>query len=207
MYEFILDNFAKDVTLNDDERAFLLERLELKEYKRKEKVLSAGTIARELNFVVEGCLRIYHVDETGKEHSVSFFPEGWWATDLESFYSETPSFYAIDALEDSKIFKLGYKSIEELYNLSPTFERFFRILTQKGYIIYQRRMTSALFQSAETRYHNFQTLFPSLENRISKKLIASYLGITPEFLSLLRKNIHSREQNKSRGQNRKQGKK
>lgn len=192
MYESILNNFAKDISLNDDEKGFLLDRLKLKEYKKKNKVLSAGAIARELNFVVEGCLRIYHVDETGREHSVSFFPEGWWATDLESFYSETPSFYAIDALEDSKIIALGHDEIEDLYELSPKFERFFRILTQKGYAIYQRRMTSALFRSAEIRYRNFQNLFPSLENRISKKLIASYLGITPEFLSLLRKNVRSR---------------
>ncbi len=199
MYEPILNNFTKDVALNEDERALLLERLELKEYKKKDKILLAGTIAKELNFVVEGCLRIYHVDETGKEHSVSFFPEGWWATDLESFYSKTPSFYAIDALEDSKIITLGHNKIEELYDLSPKFERFFRILTQKGYIIYQRRMTSALFQSAETRYRNFQNLFPSLENRISKKLIASYLGITPEFLSLLRKNVHSKRDGNSFG--------
>ena len=193
MYERILNNFAIDITLNDAERTFLLDRLELKEYKKKDKILLAGTVAKELNFVAEGCLRIYHVDETGKEHSVSFFPEGWWATDLESFYAKTPSFYAIDALEDSKIFALGHNKIEELYNRSPRFERFFRILTQKGYIIYQRRMTSALYRSAETRYRNFQDLFPSLENRISKKLIASYLGITPEFLSLLRKNARSKK--------------
>lgn len=199
MYEPILNNFAKDITLSDDEKALLLERLELREYKKKDKILLAGSIAKELNFVVEGCLRIYHVDETGKEHSVSFFPEGWWATDLESFYSKTPSFYAIDALENSKIIALGHNNIEELYDLSPKFERFFRILTQKGYIIYQRRMTSALFRSAETRYRNFQNLFPSLENRISKKLIASYLGITPEFLSLLRKNVHSKKDGNSFG--------
>jgi CRP-like cAMP-binding protein len=193
MYESILINFAKDIILNDNERAFLLERLELKEYKKKDKVLVAGTTAKELNFVVEGCLRIYHVDESGKEHSVSFFPEGWWATDLESFYAKTPAFYSIDALEDSKIIKISHAKIEELYNFSPNFERFFRILTQKGYIIYQRRMTAALFQSAETRYRNFQNLFPTLENRISKKLMASYLGITPEFLSLLRKNHYSKK--------------
>ena len=193
MYESILDNFAKHVSLNEEERTFLLDSLEFREYKKKDKVLVAGAIAKELNFVVEGCLRIYHVDETGKEHSVSFFPEGWWATDLESFYARTPSFYAIDALEDSKILALSHNKIDKLYELSPKFERFFRILTQNGFIIYQRRVTAALFRSAEARYRNFKNLFPTLENRISKKHIASYLGITPEFLSVLRKQVSSKK--------------
>ena len=116
-----------------------------------------------------------------------FFAESWWAADVASLYSQKSAFYAIDALEDTDVLRLGIDSLEELYSFSPKFERFFRILTQNGFVIYQRRMTSAMSRPAIDRFHNFQKLFSDLEQRIAQKYIASYLGITPEFLSTMKK--------------------
>lgn len=187
MYNLLLANFHKHVNLDEDEQHALISRLKPKTYKRKEKVLYAGDTCKAVSFVVKGCLRMYHTDDDGNEHIVNFFAENWWAADVDSFYSQKPAFYTIEALEDTEVFRLGIDALEELYNLSPKFERFFRILTQNGFVIYQRRMTSAMSLPAIERYHHFQKLFPDLEQRIAQKYIASYLGITPEFLSKIRK--------------------
>ena len=103
MYEMILENFAKHVSLDISETEALLLRLKPKEFKRKEQVLQAGNVCKSVSFVCKGCLRIYHIDENGKDHTTHFFPENWWASDVASFYSQKPSFYAIDALENSSV--------------------------------------------------------------------------------------------------------
>lgn len=187
MYDLILANFARHVHLNEDEQQAVISRLQPKTYRRKERVLNAGDTCKAVAFVVKGCLRLYHTDDSGNDHIVNFFAESWWAADVASLYSQKPAFYAIDTLEDTDILRLGIDALEELYCFSPKFERFFRILTQNGFVNYQRRMTSAMSQPAKDRYHNFQKIFPDLEQRIAQKHIASYLGITPEFLSTMKK--------------------
>jgi len=187
MYDLILANFARHVNLNEDEQQAVIDRLQPKTYQRREKVLNAGGICKAISFVVKGCLRMYHTDDDANEHIVNFFAESWWAADVASLYSQKPAFYAIDALEDTDVLRLGIGALEELYSFSPKFERFFRILTQNGFVVYQRRMSWAISRPAKDRYHYFQKLFPDLEQRIAQKYIASYLGITPEFLSTMKK--------------------
>jgi len=187
MYELIFANFELHIKLDTAETEQIKSRLQYKTIKKKTELLSRGSISRNIYFVNKGCLRIFNVDGDGVEHNVSFCPENWWAVDISSFSHQTPAFYNIDALEDTEVFYLSYSALEELYVQIPKLERFFRILTQNGFHLYQQRITSNLSKSAEERYGRFQKQYPKLEQRIAQKHIASYLGITPVFLSMIRR--------------------
>lgn len=177
------------VSLDSGEAAYVQSVLQQMKVKKNAQVLLSGAQCKNIYFVDEGCLRIYYTDQLGNEHNISFCPENWWAVDMSSFSRRIPAFYSISALVDSTLFYLSYQELEKLYELVPKFERFFRILTQNGFDLYQQRITSGLSQSAEERYLQFQKQYPKLEQRIAQKHIASYLGITPVFLSRLRKRI------------------
>ena len=183
MYELIFANFALHIKLDVAEIEQIKGRLQYKTVKKKSALLNAGQICRNIYFVNKGCLRIFNVDIEGEEHNASFCPENWWAVDIASFSHQTSAFYNIDALEDTEVFYLSYSVLEEI----PKLERFFRILTQNGFHLYQQRITSNLSKSAEERYEQFQKQYPKLEQRIAQKQIASYLGITPVFLSMIRR--------------------
>ena len=187
MFELILANFALHITLNGAEKARIESVMQHKTVKKNKALLNAGEICRNIYFVNRGCLRVYHSDKQGNEHNISFFPENWWAVDIASFSHQSPAFYAISALEDTDVLFLSYTGLEKLYADVPKLERFFRILTQNGFNLYQGRINSALSKIAEERYQAFRRLYPGLEQRITQKHIASYLGITPVFLSRLRK--------------------
>jgi len=189
MFEFILANFALHITLNDAETAHIQTVLQHKTVKKNSVLLNAGEICRNIYFVNSGCLRMYHIDKQGAEHNISFCPENWWTVDIASFSRQSPAFYEISALEDAAVFFLNHTALEKLYTDVPKLERFFRILTQNGFNLYQRRITSALSKTAEERYLAFRKQYPGLEQRIAQKQIASYLGITPVFLSRLRKGV------------------
>jgi CRP-like cAMP-binding protein len=187
MFELILANFALHIKLDASETAHIMGILQHKKIKKNSVLLSSGEICRNIYFVNSGCLRIYHTDREGLEHNISFCPENWWAVDIASFSHQSPAFYNIAALEDSDLFYLSHNTLEKLYTDVPKFERFFRILTQNGFNLYQHRINSSLSKTAEERYHLFKKQYPGLEQRIAQKHIASYLGITPVFLSALRK--------------------
>jgi CRP-like cAMP-binding protein len=181
MFELILANFALHISLNEAEKAHIQSVLQHKAIRKNKVLLSAGEICRNIYFVNAGCLRVYHTDKQGNEHNISFCPENWWAVDIASFSRQSPAFYAIAALEDTDLLFFSYSALEKLYVEITKVERFFRILTQNGFNLYQRRITSALSKTAEERYLAFRKQYPGLEQRIAQKQIASYLGITPVF--------------------------
>lgn len=187
MFELILANLALHITLNDAEIAHIQSVMQSRTVKKNAVLLNPGEVCRNIYFVNRGCLRIYHTDKQGADHNTSFCPENWWAVDISSFSHQSPAFYAIAALEETEVLYFNYSTLEKLYTEVPKLERFFRILTQNGFNLYQRRITSALSKTAEERYLIFRKQYPGLEQRIAQKQIASYLGITPVFLSRLRK--------------------
>jgi len=187
MFESILANFAMHIALNSAEAEIICTKLQQKTVKKNAVLLSAGEVCRNIYFVHTGCLRIFNRDKEGGEHNILFCPENWWAVDIASFSGQAPSFYAISALEETEVFYLRYADLEELYIEIPKLERFFRILTQNGFNLFQRRINANLSRSAEERYALFRKLYPKLEQRIAQKHIAAYLGITPVFLSIIRK--------------------
>jgi CRP-like cAMP-binding protein len=186
LFELILNNFGLHIMLNHQEKATLQSKLLEKKLKKKKQLLANGELCKNIYFVCSGCLRTYYRDKKGDEHNVLFSPENWWATDILSFSRHTEATYNIDALEDTELLYLSYSTLEQLYIEIPKLERFFRILMQNGFSLYQSRVTSNISQSAQQRYKRFKQQYPTLEQRISQKHIASYLGITPVFLSMIR---------------------
>ena len=187
VFKNILANFALHVNLDAAEQACIKSVLQHQRLKKNEILLETGTTCRNIYFVDKGCLRVYNRDREGSEHNVLFCPENWWAADMTSFSGQVPAYYNIATLETTELFYFSYQSLEQLYIDVPKMERFFRILAQNGFSLYQRRINSIISRSAEERYLQFQHLYPKLEQRIAQKQIASYLGITPVFLSMIRK--------------------
>lgn len=191
--DLLLKNVSKHIELSAEESEYFISLLNYKKLKRKEFLLHSGEICRHESFVVKGCLRTYHVDEDGLEHILAFSIEDWWAEDLYSFLTQTPAQLCIDALEESEILQIEKQKLEKLYTEIPQFERFFRLSFQNAYIAQQTRIVFNLASTAESRYTAFRKKYPYSEQRFPQKQIASYLGITPEFLSMLRKKMTGKQ--------------
>ena len=188
----ILQHIASHIALDKAETDFFVSLLQSKTLKRKEYLLRAGGPCNTENFIAKGCLRTYTIDDNGFEHILSFSIEGWWAGDLYSFVTGTPATYFIDALEDTELLQISKPGLDKLYEKVPKFERFFRIKLQNAFIAQQRRVNQNLSLTAEQRYLQFMEKYPTLDQRIPQKQLAAYLGITPEFLSMIRRKLAGR---------------
>ncbi len=175
------------IALAPAEQEQALTFFQLREVKKRAWLLQAGETDHYIYFVQRGCLRMFYTDQSGEDHIIGFYPENWWTCDIVSFFNAKPSANAIQALEDSEVYYISLPQLEKLFQTTPKFERFFRILSQNGFELYERRITSQLYKTAEERYLEFRKRYPGLEQRIAQKQIAGYLGITPAFLSMMRK--------------------
>ncbi|RYZ22487.1 MAG: Crp/Fnr family transcriptional regulator [Chitinophagaceae bacterium] len=187
MFERILANVARRVELTPEEQQYFTSLLQVKKLRRKQFLLQEGDVARSEYFVNKGCLRAYVTDDRGAEHVLQFAIEDWWIGDMHSFITQTTARISVDALEDSEVFAISRAGWDELMERVPKFERFFRILLQGAFITLQNRVTAALSATAEQRYAEFQERYPQFEQRVAQHQVASYLGITPESLSRIRK--------------------
>lgn len=185
----LIDYFENILPLSEEERSIVKEAFKERRVKRRQFILQEGDICKHHTFVVEGCFRMYMVDEKGKEHNLQFAIENWWIADIGSFYSEEPSRLYIEALENSIILQLKKEDQIKLFDDNPTFNRIFRVLTEKALVSAQRRILQNISSTAEERYLDFLKRCPHFFNRISNVQIASYLGVTPEFLSTIRNKI------------------
>jgi CRP-like cAMP-binding protein len=157
--------------------------------KKNEYLLREGEVSRQLAFVAKGCLRLYSIDAKGKEHILQFAPEFWWVGDMESFVRNTASLYFIDAIEDSEVLLMDHHSQQELFHRVPEAAMFFQELMQNRQAATQKRIIYSMSASAEERYLDFIKTYPSFVQRVPQHMIASYLGITPESLSRIRKQV------------------
>lgn len=187
MHESILKNVSQHIKLTKEEEKFFISLLKHRKLRKRQYLLQAGDVSRYENFVAKGLLRAYTVDAKGQEHIAMFAMEGWWTSDLYSFLTNTPASQHIDALEDSEVFSIEKPDLEKLYEAVPKFERFFRILLQNAFVANQNRILASISETAEQQYLNFIKKYPSLEQRIPQHQIASFLGITPETISRIRK--------------------
>lgn len=185
-YSAILKNIAKHISLDEKETVCFTTMLTCRELKKKDVVLQEGQSCRHINYVHSGVLRAYYLDKDLSENIIMFAIHDWWVTDIYSFTTGHPALMHIDALEDSLIFQLPKEGLDKLFVEVPKFERFFRIIMQNSYIREQLRSIQNLSLSAEERYLNFVQKYPDFMQQIPQKQIASYLGITPEFLSTIR---------------------
>ena len=183
----ILANISRYISLDTWESEFFCSLLVETQLKKKEFLLRAGTVCRFESFVLRGCLRQFYTDGGGQEHSGSFLPENWWGSDRQSLLSEQPALFSLQAVEPTVILRLERTALNRLYVQVPKFERFFRMLYLNAYIAQQNRIVEGLSLDTAQRYAVFLKRYPGLANRLPVKHLASYLGITPEFLSLIRR--------------------
>lgn len=185
-HKLILNNISKHISLDKEEEKHFISLLELRKLKRKDFLLHSGDICRHSAFVTDGCLRGYTIDENGFEHILQFAPPDWWIADMYSLISQKPGNLFIEAMEESEVLMLSKEDQERLYLSIPNFERFFRIITENSLVSSRQRVMDNLSLTAKQRYEKFCSAYPTVFNTIPQKHIASYIGVTPEFLSKLK---------------------
>ncbi|HKH63629.1 MAG TPA: Crp/Fnr family transcriptional regulator [Flavitalea sp.] len=181
--EAIAAHVKELIDIGSDEQSYFLSLLKYRKLRRRQYILQADEVCRYETYVITGCMRSYFIDGSEAEHVVMFAVENGWIGDGLSFSSGAPSGINIDALEPCEIFQIDKPSLEALYKAVPAFERFFRIKFQTAFIAEQQRVICNFTRSAQDRYFTFLKRFPGLEQRIPQHQIASFLGITPQFLS------------------------
>jgi CRP-like cAMP-binding protein len=185
----LIEYFNRILPLNEDEQSIVEQVFKERKIKKRQFILQEGDVCKLNTFVVEGCFKMYMVDENGKEHNLQFAIENWWIGDIGSFHTEQPSRLYIEALENSIILQIKKEDQLKLFVEYPKFNRIFRVFTENALVSTQRRVLQNISSTAEERYLDFMERHPHLFNRISNVQIASYLGVTPEFLSTIRKRL------------------
>ncbi|MGA0558607.1 Crp/Fnr family transcriptional regulator [Larkinella sp. VNQ87] len=187
MTDLLRAHIQTKIRLSDEEFALTERLFTRKELKRRQFLHRQGEVCRYESFVGNGCLKSYHTDDQGVEHVLRFSVEGWWAGDLDSFRNQTPSAFGIQALEPTTLLVIDQPTLQDLYRQVPKMETFFRLLNENALIATSQRMIKNLSIPAKNRYELFLSTYPHLARRLPLKDIASYLGITPVFLSRLRR--------------------
>ena len=193
MFTQLFKSIHEKVTLTNDEMQLCKTFFIPKKIRKKHYFLQEGDLSKYNAFVEKGLLRSFTIDEKGNEHIIQFAIEGWWVSDLSSFLTGGLSTYNIEALEDSELLLLTTSARDELMNKVPMFERYQRLLLQNAYIALQQRITSALTETAEEKYTKMVSNYSDIVQRIPQHMVASYLGLTPETLSRVRKQIALRK--------------
>jgi CRP-like cAMP-binding protein len=188
-FDLLISSISRHISLTKEEIELFTSLLKSKSLESGEFLLREGDICKYESFVVKGCLKTYYQDENGLEHIIDFSIEEWWADDLYSLLTQTPAKSTIKAIEETDILQISKTDLELLYQKVPRFERFFRILFQNAYITQREQINLALSASAEERYLLFIKKKPYAEKRFSQKDIASYLGVTPQFFSSMKKKL------------------
>ena len=182
-------HFQKYIPLTEEETKLLEPRTVSRKIKRKQMILQEGFVCKHYSFVVQGCFRMYGVDDKGYEHNIQFAAEGDWIADIGSFHSQKPSQLFIEALEPSEIIQIEQQDLYFLYINIPKLDRIFKVIIENKFVELQNRVLQTFSSTAEQRYLSFLEQYPHLTNRLPNTQIASYLGITPEFLSKIRKDL------------------
>jgi CRP-like cAMP-binding protein len=191
--ELILNNVSRHIALDEKEISFFVSLLQSKHLERRKIYLKAGTVCKSSAFVVDGAMKSYTVDKEGKEHILSFATKDWWIADMYSYISRNPAILNIEAIADSEVLMLSYENQQLLYEKVPKFERFFRILVENSLVANQERLIDSMSSTAEERYLRFIKKYPAIPSCVPQHSIASYLGITPEFLSKIRGRLAKRK--------------
>jgi len=183
----ILTQINRHISLDERERLYFSSLLIHAKVKQGDFLEKVGSITQSFIHVESGCLMSYYTDKEGDDHVLQFATAGWWTGDLQSFTKQQPAIYSTRALAESSVFYLLKTDMDQLLERYPKFEKYFRILFQNSLITHQDRILQNISDTAEDRYERFRQKYPSLEQYVPLKYIASYLGITPEFLSKIRR--------------------
>lgn len=194
----LLESLRRYVTLSPEEEAIILSKIRHRTYLKNQYIVQQGDVCRKVVFILSGCAKTFFMDEEGTQHITMFSVEHWWCSDVGSFINQTPADYNIQCLERTKLIEFTHETLEELFVLIPKLERFFKQVLAKAFAVSQKRIISTFSKSALERYQAFKKTYTQIEQRVPQYMIASYLGITKEFLSKIKSQIHEIETNKIR---------
>jgi CRP/FNR family transcriptional regulator, anaerobic regulatory protein len=189
MHKDIIQHIRKIIDLNEREVEIFKKYTESHQFRKKEFVIQEGKVCKSLYFVEKGCLRMYFINKKEVEQITQFALDGWWISDYQSFMNNTPSEYYIQTIEESRIVSIDNQNLNLLLIELPQLERYFRLMMQKAVAGAQVRSKLLYEMSKEEFYVHFSTSFPEFMMRVPQYMIASYLGLTPEYLSELRKKV------------------
>lgn len=172
--------------LTAEETEYFISQFKFVKVKKRQYIVQPNFVARTRHFVVKGAFRSFVVGDSGTDHTISFAIENWWITDYNSYIYQQPATMFVVALEDSTILQIDHHNEQLLKAANHKFETIFRTMAERGLAFHQRRLISGLTQTAEQRYHLFMEKYPAVAQRLPQYALASFLGMTTEFLSKIR---------------------
>ncbi|MDC8107174.1 Crp/Fnr family transcriptional regulator [Chryseobacterium sp. PTM-20240506] len=187
--DFFLNYVGNYIETDEELKLALIQSFEYQKIEKKNYLQIPCEVCNYQYFIISGCVKTYHTDKHGKDHTIIFLPPQWWASDLNSFFNGTVSDYSIMAIVDTEVLRISKNSYDKLLSQHPIMETFFRKIYQGALIAQHKKVVEMLSLSAQERYDNFLQQFPNLSEYISFKDIATYLNMTPEHLSYLRKKM------------------
>ena len=177
-------NYIKNfVDLNEREITFLRSYTNYKKYFKGQYIVKQGEVCNHTNFIISGCTENFYIDQKGQEHIVTFAIENWWSSDISSFITQKPSDFNVKCLEDTEVIQFTCQNQDEIFKNIPKMETLFRKLLEKALVSSQKRIVNNFSLSAKDQYIYFKNQYPNIEQRVPQYMVASYLGITKEFLS------------------------
>jgi CRP-like cAMP-binding protein len=182
----IIEYINRTVPLNEEEAAIFGDAFRVAKIKKRQFIVQPDFIVKNRNYVVKGAFRAYVVDDEGHDSTIAFAIEDWWITDYNSYILQQPATMFVVALEDSIILEISYEKEQALKQMNHKFETFFRIRAERTAAFMQQRIIANLTLSAEERYQKFIDRYPQIVQRVPQYALASYLGMTTEFLSRIR---------------------
>ncbi len=187
--ETFFEYIDKIIHLTDQEKETILSKITFRNYLKGQYIDQQGDASKYSNFVISGATKMFFLDESGQEHIILFSIKDWWTGDLGSYISQKPADYNVQCLENTTVIRISYDKREEIFNEIPKMERFFRIILEKALIASQKRIIRNFSLTAKERYLIFKKTYPTIEQQVPQYLIASYLGITKEFLSKIKSQL------------------
>ena len=184
--ELLAKHILSRVQLTEEELDFMLSQFKLVKIKKRQFIVQPGFTAKHRSFVCNGAFRSYVVLDNGEDHTIQFAIEDWWITDYNSYYNQEPATLFVIAIEDSILLQLSRENEDKLKQANHKYETFFRISAERAQAFHFRQLITNLTQSAEYRYETFLEKYPLIVSRVPQYALASYLGMTTEYLSKLR---------------------
>jgi CRP-like cAMP-binding protein len=185
-YKGILDHIARYVELSESEIEDFISILKITRVKKRQFIIQPGFVSEYRNYIVEGAVRVFYLDDTGKEHTVSIGVEDWFFTDFTSYLNRTPAEYYAEALEDSIIIQMKYDDVEDICERIHALSQYFRLFIEKALSYSNERVISNISKTSEERYWDYVNKYPQIANRVPQYVLASYLGISAESISRIR---------------------
>lgn len=186
-FDQIVKNINRFITLEESEIDVFTSHLKIIRVKRKQQIVQSDFVCKYRTYVLSGALKAYIIDPNdGQEHVIGLAIDDWWISDFTSYINQEPATFFVEAVDDSIIIQLSFENEQKLYELIPKFERFFRLHAQRTASALQKRMLSSISKTAEERFNDLAERYPGFLQKFPQYVIASYLGITTQFLSRIR---------------------